>query len=157
MRFPIECSIKGGIVLLRRFTTWLSREGFGKPRVSSEAAIAHFHMKAETASTCVRFCTELLAAFTLRVMIAEASNANLLVVHFPILNKEPHLTIDESLSHKSFVGKREVAMKSGYTTSLDPQAVADQPFTKVLSAAPSRILCEMHSPIAIPPHSNMFT
>jgi len=70
---------------------------------------------------------------------------------FPFLNKEPHIAIDESRSHKlSLVGKREVETKFGHTASEDPLAVLVHALRKVLNAAPSRILCEIHKPMAIP-------
>ena len=60
--------------------------------------------------------------------MAEGSNTNLLVMHFPFLYIEPHITIDESPRHVSFAGKRELAMNSGHTVaSLLPQAVACSP------------------------------
>jgi hypothetical protein len=72
--------------------------------------------------------------------IDEASNTNLLVTPLPFLNKEPNITTAESLSHKSFAGKRELGMNSGYIiASLLPLAVADHALRKVLKAAPSRI------------------
>jgi hypothetical protein len=82
--------------------------------------------------------TPKLAAWALRLEIAEASNTNLLVMHWPFLSKEPNITIAESLSQRSFAGKRELAMNSGYIiASLLPLAVADHALRKVLNAAPS--------------------
>ncbi|KAJ6336420.1 hypothetical protein OIU78_012922 [Salix suchowensis] len=136
-KFPMEFSANFGSIFLRRFTRWVSIEGLRDPRRSSEAAMKHFHRKDETTSTRVGHSTP--AARALRLEIAEASNTNLLVMPLPFLNKEPNITTAESLSHKSFAGKREVGMNSGYIiASLLPLAMADQALRKVLSAAPSR-------------------
>jgi len=82
-----------------------------------------------------------LVTWALRSAMAEGSNTNLLVMHFPFLYMEPHITIDESPRHVSFAGKRELAMNSGYTVaSLLPQAVAVHAFRNELKAAPSRNL-----------------
>ena len=96
-RFPVEYSGKGGSSFLRRFTTWVNMEGFWKPLFSLEAAMACFHMKAETTSTCLGCCTHEQVACTLSVAIAEAWNTNLLVTLFPFFEDEASIAIDKSL------------------------------------------------------------
>ena len=146
----MECSGKGGDILVRRFTRWVNKEGLvvGAPCFALEAAVVHCHRKAQTASIRLGCCTGGLVARALRVDMAEVSNTNLLVTRLPFLNNSRNITFDVSLSHKSFAGNMEFEIpKLGCTiSSLHPRAV------EVHTLTPSRILWEIQIPTAMPPH-----
>uniref|UniRef100_A0A803QXZ7 Uncharacterized protein n=1 Tax=Cannabis sativa TaxID=3483 RepID=A0A803QXZ7_CANSA len=88
----------------------------------------------------------------------EELKTNRFVIDLPLLNKEPNIAFEQSLSHnESSAGKREPATKLGPVGLSKPWASAAQDLIKVLKATPSRILCAIHKPRAMPPQSKTLT